>query len=88
MSETLINFHIKTFALHYLIFTSQSACLANLIMLFVLQIYRNLGKYYVSHHPTMGDGHPNCTSDSRDVFENGVINAGSWRDRNGSMIVS
>ncbi|XP_021913626.1 carboxypeptidase D-like isoform X2 [Zootermopsis nevadensis] len=50
------------------------------------EIYRNLGKYYVSHHPTMGDGHPNCTSDSRDVFENGVINAGSWRDRNGSMI--
>jgi hypothetical protein len=57
-------------------------------MLFVLQIYHYLAKDYVSHHPTMGDGHPNCTSHPQDVFEKGVINAGSWKEQKGSMIVS
>jgi hypothetical protein len=57
-------------------------------MMFVLQIYRTLAKEYISHHPLMRGGHPNCTNHSQDVFENGVINAGSWKEHNGSMIVS
>jgi hypothetical protein len=57
-------------------------------MMFVLQMYRTLAKEYISHHPSMRGGHPNCTNHSKDVFENGVINAGSWKERNGSMIVS
>ncbi|PSN43472.1 hypothetical protein C0J52_03215 [Blattella germanica] len=52
----------------------------------VLAIYRSLAKEYVSHHPTMASGHPNCTSHPRDVFEDGVGNAGSWNQRNGSFI--
>jgi hypothetical protein len=63
-------------------------CLWISIVWFVLQIYHTLAKEYISHHPTMGNGHPNCSSHSQDVFENGVINAGSWKERKGSMIVS
>jgi len=58
------------------------------IMMFVLQIYRTLANEYISHHPSMKAGHPNCTNHSHDVFENGVINAGSWKEHEGSMIVS
>jgi hypothetical protein len=36
----------------------------------------------------MKAGHPNCTNHSQDVFENGVINAGRWKEHHGSMIVS
>jgi len=57
-------------------------------MMFVLQIYRTLANEYISHHPSMKAGHPNCTNHSQDVFENGVINAGSWKEQEGSMIVS
>ena len=57
-------------------------------MMFVLQIYRTLAYAYTSHHPSMKAGHPNCTNHSHDVFENGVINAGSWKEHEGSMIVS
>jgi len=56
--------------------------------MFVLQIYRTLANEYISHHPSMKAGHPSCTNHSQDVFENGVINAGSWKEHEGSMIVS
>jgi hypothetical protein len=56
--------------------------------MFVLQIYRGLAKEYISHHPSMSGGHPNCTNHSQDIFESGVINAGSWKEHKGSMIVS
>ena len=36
----------------------------------------------------MRSGHPNCSDHPRDVFENGVTNAGSWKPQKGSMIVS
>lgn len=49
-------------------------------------IYRTLAYAYTSHHPSMKAGHPNCTNHSHDVFENGVINAGSWKEHEGSMI--
>ena len=58
------------------------------IMMFVLQIYRTLANEYISHHPSMKAGRPNCTNHSLNVFENGVINAGSWKEHEGSMIVS
>ncbi|KAJ4445265.1 hypothetical protein ANN_07066, partial [Periplaneta americana] len=50
------------------------------------EMFRILAKSYISHHPTMGSGYPNCSSNPRDFFEHGISNAGSWKQRNGSMI--
>jgi hypothetical protein len=57
-------------------------------MMFVLQIYHTLANEYVSHHLSMRAGLPNCINHPHDVFKNGVINAGSWKEQEGSMIVS
>ncbi|KAJ9576207.1 hypothetical protein L9F63_006940 [Diploptera punctata] len=50
------------------------------------ETFRFIASEYVMHHPTMANGHPNCSSHPRDTFEGGVTNAGSWKPYKGSMI--
>lgn len=47
--------------------------------------FRHLALTYAKHHPLMKTGRPNCPSDPRESFQNGITNGAFWYNVPGGM---
>ncbi|GLG92487.1 Carboxypeptidase D [Gryllus bimaculatus] len=50
------------------------------------EVLRYFASTYLGSYPLMHEGKPNCSSEPRAVFEDGVANAGSWHKHHGSFL--